>query len=232
MKQILMLIVCILVSSNSYAFRVEPFLQAMEPLGKKASATFKVINDSDKPLPIETEILRAHVNEQGKEVTQPDDSFFLIPPQTMIPPQSSQVFRLKYIGEPILSQTEAYRLVFKQLSLDENQGKSGVQLLFHFNVLLLVSPKDAKSNLITNIADHKDKKSIDVKLKNEGNKYVDLSKLNMNVVGSEGENTLKWFQYSPITGFQILLPQRERQFVIESGDIPNVGTVKTVDFSE
>ena len=80
-------------SLNVFAFQVEPFVQVMEPIGQKSNAVFKITNTSEESLPIETELLKSILNDNDVEQTTISDDFFIMPPQALIKPNSSQIFR-------------------------------------------------------------------------------------------------------------------------------------------
>lgn len=217
------------ISFSIKAFQVEPFIQLMEPIGKKSNATFKITNTTDKPLPIETELLKSSLNSDDIESTIESEDFFIMPPQTLIPANSSQVFRVRYLGGSEINKSEPYRVLFKQLSLDQSEKKgSHVEVLFNFSALILLSPMNAKEELAINVSSLNNTYSINIE--NEGNKFSDLSKKQLEIQGSKDDVILNWQDFSDLTQFQFVLPGRSKSFTITSEMFPAIGQIKSIDF--
>src|SRR3546814_18237806 len=79
------------------------------------------------------------ISEAGElELTPADEQFLVFPPQRIVPPQSQQVFRVQYIGEPELATSEIYYMQIRQIPVDIAAGQSQVQIVVNFNVLVNV----------------------------------------------------------------------------------------------
>jgi P pilus assembly chaperone PapD len=228
MKKII-IFVFLSLSFTINAFQVEPFIQFMEPIGKNANSVFKITNTTDNPLPIETELLRSQLNNNNIETTNESDDFFIMPPQTIIQPNNSQIFRVRYLGDTTISKSQPYRILFKQLLLNKEKDKgSHVEVLFNFSALVLLSPINSKEELSMTISSTNEQYTVDVN--NSGNKYSDLSQKKLKIKGEKKEVILDWQDFSNITNFQFILPGRDKSFMITSKMFPNIGVIKTVNF--
>ena len=217
-------------SLNVSAFQVEPFVQVMEPIGQKSNAVFKITNTSEESLPIETELLKSMLNDNDVEQTTVSDDFFIMPPQALIKPNSSQIFRVRYLGDPSITYTYPYRVIFKQLSLDKDAiTGSHIKVLFNFSALILISPKDAKEELKVNITPSD--KSYKITIENQGNKFIDLSQKKLKIIGEKKTLMLNWQEFSGLTQFQFILPNRNKFFLLTPSTISSIGNFQNIEFT-
>ncbi len=220
-----------LYSNVGYTFQVLPYVESIDSVGSQSTATFKVVNDSDKSLPIEVITYSASLDDNNNEVNAPDsESLFVIPPQVLVKPNSVQYFRVKYLGNTDISETAAFRVQFKQIELKQEQKQSGVNFIFEFNSLLFVSPKGAqpKAQFVQNL----NQETISVKIKNIGNKFLDLAKYKMLVQGEKKAKEFYWRDYSSTIDFQFVLPQRERVFSVNRDLNQEIGKILSISFME
>jgi len=120
--------------------------------GPASSARIQIGNESDQPLPYETHVTLVDFDENGVAHETPADQDFLVfPPQGAVPPKSSQVIRVQWIGDPQLKTSRSYYLEVRQLPVSltapaqtaTGQATAVIQVTYRIKALLTVAPKDA-----------------------------------------------------------------------------------------
>ncbi|MBH0074462.1 molecular chaperone [Pseudoalteromonas sp. SWYJ118] len=213
----LFLIIFLLTSYSSQAFQVKPMVAELESSGSQSQQTIRISNPSDSPLTIEISAFDLSINTQGDEVLKAnEEDFLIIPMTTIIPPGESQSVIVRYIGEPMLESSKAYRIAIDQVSVDlEKTGQSGIGMSVSFRTLFNVIPKGAVAKLVV-----KDKRQADtgiwsVLLENTGNKYIRLSQAQWLIKGDDQELLLEGAELSKALTGKILLPKSSREVSIK-----------------
>lgn len=138
-----------LVSSQSYAYRVEPMVAEMEPIGKRAQMSMRVDNTSTEPLTVELYPLAMTMDEYGTEtLTEADSDLLVIPVTAIIEPGRSQSIMVRYLGDPSIAQSKSYRIAVKQVKVNNSNSQTGqLGLLLQFETLVNVRPKNTNANI-------------------------------------------------------------------------------------
>lgn len=111
---------------GAQALWVEPMWLEMTPLGRASSASLTVVNTAGKPVLVEGHVARRTIGRDGEEVLTPaDDRFLVFPPEAAIRPGATQAFRVQWLGEPDLAESEAYYITLKGTPLGTTGGMSG-----------------------------------------------------------------------------------------------------------
>ena len=135
-------------TTAAVAMSVSPTHIEMKSAGDSGRAQVTVHNDSAAPLPVEAIVKQLTIDENGHRSTSLDDSSFLVfPPQTMIPPGGSQVFRITWTGEPLIDQSKSFLLTIAQLPVKTQQQASNVQVVMAFGVIINVAPPKGEADL-------------------------------------------------------------------------------------
>lgn len=202
----LLLILCCL-SLPAMAYQVQPMIVELSSQGKKSLVTYRLQNPGTTALPVEVEVYRRTFDENNKEVLVPaEKDFIVLPPQIEVPANGYQVFRAKYLGKPDMSQTDSYRIVFKQLPLGDEKAQSGVKMMFNFATLVFVSPKGvtAKQQSSLKCDDIADCK---LTIGNQGKRVLDLSHFDYHF--NKGEKVFNWTVFQTITSGRFIMPGHE-----------------------
>lgn len=137
----------LLVRAPAYAMSVNPILVDLDDSGS-TSGQISVTNTLQTPLPVELRVERVVLDEEGKQtVTPAGGEFVIFPPQAMIPPGGTQVFRVQWAGATALTQSQSYLFTVSQLPVELPEGVSGIQLLYDFQVVLNVRPAAAQPSI-------------------------------------------------------------------------------------
>ena len=144
----ILLLASSLFSFQTSALQMNPLSVVLKPSGGGAKQSFKVTNESNKPIAVQFSVTtRQQLN--NKEIRKPADKDFMIyPPQTIIPARSTQKVRIEWLGTGNVPREQAYRLIAEQVyvSLDDKE-QTGVKMLMTLVGALYVQPSGTKSNL-------------------------------------------------------------------------------------
>lgn len=204
-------------SCSIFAFQVQPMVSEIQPIGSQAQQTMRILNDSSSPLTVEISAYDLLVDKNGDEDLQPnDDDFLIIPLTTIIPPGKSQSVIVRYIGEPVLSASKAYRIAINQVMVDLGTiDNSGVGMAVSFRTLLNVVPKDAEAKLIVKNKKQSQKAAWSVLLENKGNKYIRLSEAKWIIKSKDKKMVIEGQDLSKALSGKLLLPNSSREVSIK-----------------
>lgn len=131
------------------AMSLSPTQVEMTSVGKTSQARVVVVNNSAQPLPVEAVIKKASLNDVGlaQASESADDEFLVMPAQALIPPGASQVFRVQWLGEPLLKASQSYLLYINQIPVKFAKNESRLQVVFSMAAMINVAPPEGKPNL-------------------------------------------------------------------------------------
>jgi fimbrial chaperone protein len=130
------------------AMTVQPVVIDLQTAGRDMSKIITVENTFATPLPVELTIQELKLTEDGVSLTGKDPGDLLVfPPQALIQPGQTQTFRVQYVGDPALAESKHYYITVAQLPVKLPEGKSAIQILYNFQVLISVGPGGAKPAL-------------------------------------------------------------------------------------
>ncbi len=201
---LLLLVSTALFTQQVSALQMNPLSVVVKPTGGGTKQSFKVTNESNAPIAVQFSVTtRQQVN--NKEIRKPADKDFMIyPPQTIIPPKSTQKVRIEYLGTGNVPKEQAYRLIAEQVyvSLDKKKN-TGINMLMTLVGALYVQPNGARSNVQVRGVQRQGNK-LAVTLSNSGTKHqlMRFATLTLkngpkvihvkgnNLIGLEGNNVL------------------------------------------
>lgn len=196
---------------TSYAQRVEPMVFELASSGKNSTTSLRIKNNKSSPLTLEVEPSRISLDEFGNETrTLAEDDFLIYPPQTIVQPGKTQVIKVRYIGDPTIDVSQAYRISVKQLPVDlDLNGASGVGLLLNFNTLANVTPAKAKAELSVSNIEQGDDGNWNITIKNSGNLFARLAQTSWAVsstTDASKEKKINKEEVSNIIAKKLILP--------------------------
>ncbi|MDA0127827.1 molecular chaperone [Vibrio sp. MarTm2] len=222
----------LIVSLTAHAYRVEPMIAEMEPIGKRAQMTMRIDNTSSKPLTVELYPLSMTMDQYGNETISPaDDDLLVIPVTAIVKPGRSQSVMVRYLGDPSISQSKSYRVAVKQVKVENSKEESGqMGLLLQFNTLVNIRPKNTNPKLSIRSVTQKDAKWL-VEVENNGDSYGRLSRTNWTLDDGNNSLYLKGVEISKLIAGTLVLPYSTRFFEMTPIDNFNVRKLK-IDIAE
>ncbi len=132
--------VVVLVAGVVAAMTVQPVAIDLKMAGRDMSAPLRVENNGPTPLPVEVTIVETDF--LPDTVTASDrasEDIMVFPPQAVIPPGETQVFRVQYVGDPSGERSRHYYAEVAQLPVELPEGQSAIQILYNFQVMVNVA---------------------------------------------------------------------------------------------
>jgi P pilus assembly chaperone PapD len=222
------LIVFLLLSGtqNVLAFNVNPSIVELTSLGKMTRGSIQTVNTTKKPLPIEIKVYRIELNIDGtiskKEV---GDNFLVFPPQAMIAPGASQNFRIQWVGEPKIKQSQNYLFSVNQIPVKElATEEKRVQVVFNHGVYVNIRPLSGTSTLeIIQAKVGKDDKGVlrpILTIKNNGNIHARLADAFLYLSSGDWSTKLSSTDIVNKIGIGLIQANGTRRFMLKNIEIP------------
>ena len=127
------------------AMTVQPVVINLQTSGRGMTQVITVENTFQNPLPVELTVQELKLTEDGVALTGVDPGDLLVfPPQALIQPGQTQTFRVQYVGDPDLAASKHYYVTVAQLPVKLPEGKSAIQILYNFQVLISIAPAGGK----------------------------------------------------------------------------------------
>ncbi len=203
------------VVSPADAMRVTPLYLELASAGAKSEIA--VENTQAGAITVQITLHERTTQREGDEkLAEADDAFVVFPPQAIVKPGNTQVFRIQWAGDAITASRSFYARV-EQVPVDWTKVKKtsdGVQIVFNFNVAVHVVPKQAAAKL--QIADVKEgsspngTKGLMLHVKNEGDKFAYFSEQKL-LLDYDGKKTeVGPQQLRAVLKNSLLTPKSER----------------------
>ena len=152
-KSMILLGAALSLALPAQAARVTPMSVELTPTGRESSARIEVTNTEERELPMEVRMYRGIISEAGELELEPaDERFVVFPPQVVIQPNTQQIFRVQYLPDEPLSQSEVYYAAISQIPVALDPNVSMIQVVMRFNVLVNVVPDGATAEPVVSWA--------------------------------------------------------------------------------
>lgn len=235
-----------------WASRVTPMIVEMEPTGRESIARIELTNDADRDIAYEVQMMRGEISPKGElALTPADEQFVVFPPQAIVEGRSQQVFRVQYVGEDALDQSEIYYLAIRQIPVAFQPGQNQVQVVVNFNVLINVVPDGAQPLPVLRSTQYVERevsmegvaeddmpevipveKGIAIDLGNDGTRYFFAGRATWSITATttEGESFSRNFsgvEMSRIIGTGVVAPGKNRLFFVPT-EVPLDNSTLTI----
>lgn len=223
------------------AMTVQPVVVDLKMVGREASAPIRVENNGPTPLPVEVRIVETEFTADSVGASdRVSEDVVAFPPQAIIPPGETQVFRLQYLGEQSEKSRHYYAEV-SQLPVELPEGQSAIQILYNFQVMVNVASALASPPALTIenpaiVQNAEGKNVIAFTVKNTGTNYGYLSTGRVTFIhrDASGRETLRRVLSSndiqQMIGFGLIGPETSRRFVSPI-EVESAGGVAEVQFA-
>lgn len=122
------------------AMTVQPVVVDLRMAGRNTSAPIRVENNGPNPLPVEIRLVETDFSDGNvRASSQLTDEIIAFPPQAIIPPGQTQVFRVQYVGDPEAARSRHFYAEVAQLPVELPEGQSAIQILYNFQVMVNVA---------------------------------------------------------------------------------------------
>ncbi len=187
-------------------------------------------NDSANPLPVEISIARIRLDENGNLVEEPaGEEFQIFPRPTVVPPRTTQNFRVQWFGDPRIKTSQSYIFSVTQVATKMPEWQSGVQLVLSFAIVVNIAPMAGNSALTllkSGVAnDDEGKRRPTVTVQNSGNIHAKLTDATITLSGGGWSKTLTPAELRHPMGIGLVQPGKTRRFLLPIEIPPNVRDV-------
>ncbi|MFT3809660.1 MAG: hypothetical protein QM698_07050 [Micropepsaceae bacterium] len=226
LRLLVLMAACFAIAVPANAMQVSPLAVELNVFNTGVGNQFTVSNDTNAPLPLELSAARITMDADGKvtEGAAGDQDLLILPIQATIPPGQTQNFRVQYVGDPGIAQSQSYFVHVNQVPIKLPEGQSGVQMVYNFRVLANVAPAAGAPSLSvesTSISQAEGKSYPVVVVRNAGNVHAMLSFLPQLTIVQKNASGAEIFRKSFSTasslelfGLGLVMPNSVRRFVL------------------
>ncbi len=217
------LILSLFFTSSVHAFKVMPMVAEMAPLGKNSQLSMRVENTGKSSLTVEMVPLSLTLDQYGNEtLVSAEDELLILPVTAIIEPGRSQSILVRYLGDPSISKSKAYRVSFRQVQVERRDiNAASIGVLINFDTLINVRPENTKPILdVVDIRENNNQWEVDIN--NSGQSYGRLSNTNWRL--SDSKKSQFWNSKmigNNVTG-SLILPNSTRTFTMNPQDNLNI----------
>ncbi|MBA2127419.1 molecular chaperone [Hyphomicrobium methylovorum] len=227
---VLAVLIAFLAADAAQAMSVSPTEIEMSTVGGKSRAQIGVTNDGDLPLPVELVLNKLTLDEaSGRTLSAAGDEFLVFPPQAMIAPGETQVFRLQWVGEPDIAASKSYLMSVSQVPVKFKGARSQVQVVVGLGVVVNVAPPSGTPNLRVVAAgisnDRGGHRHPTITVENTGNVHALLSRATIDVSGHGWSTQVPAAIIRERLGMGLVQPGKRRSFVLPVAVPDNVAAV-------
>lgn len=207
------------------AMTVQPVVVDMRMSGREMSAPVRVENNGPNPLPVEVRIVETEFTPDSVRASdRPSEDIIAFPPQAIIPPGETQVFRLQYVGDPGSDRSRHYYAEVAQLPVELPEGQSAIQILYNFQVMVNVASVTAgRPDLViesADIAQNTEGKNVAAfVVRNNGLNYGYLSSGQLTIIHKDASGrevlrrSLAANEIQQVIGYGLVGPEMTRRFI-------------------
>lgn len=224
------------------AMTVQPVVVDMRMAGRDMSAPVRVENNGPNPLPVEVRIVETDFSvDTVRASDRLSEDIMVFPPQALIPPGETQVFRLQYVGDPSSDRSKHYYAEVSQLPVQLPEGQSAIQILYNFQVMVNVASTLAgapelilESTEVVQTEEGKNVVAFTVRNTALNYGYLSSGQLNFVLKTADGRETgrvsLSSNEIQQTIGFGLVGPHMTRRFVT-AVEAPSADAVADVDLN-
>ncbi|MHB1204668.1 MAG: fimbria/pilus periplasmic chaperone [Rhodospirillaceae bacterium] len=207
-----------LASSAAFAFEVSPISQEFTPSGRGASQSFQLANDRDEQVTVTVAVTTRDVDLDGAETHNPTGAFSVFPTQVVIPARSTQIVRVRWMGDAAPKNELAYRLIAEETPLKTRRDTPGASIFMTVRYVgsLYVVPKTVSSDVKVVSARAVDNGAkLEVLLENRGTGHSMLEDPSLKVSAGGVTKDLNTAALQNTMAGQNILAQGQRRFLID-----------------
>jgi len=217
----LALLLTAVASGAARAMSVTPILTDMTTTGRDSRSTITVVNTGATTLPVEINVSRLDLGENGELGLTPDDEDFLVfPQQAMLAPGASQVFRLQWAGEPDIAASRSYALMVNQIPVDSQSGGTVLELVYSVVVYVNVGPLQGDADIrlvrLAPVTDEHGAHKLELVVENRGNRHHYLSRDRILLKDAAGSwsRDFRASEFASSVGIGLVQPGKTRRFIL------------------
>lgn len=220
-------------ATPALALLVQPILIKLNTSGAGSSAAIEVVNDRNRPVTVEIGVEQLLIPERGAATRAPDsgDEFQIFPPQAVVPAGGRQVFRVRWVGEPVIDKGKLYMFSTAELPVELEEGRTGVSLYYAVESVVAVSPTGGRPEIsvskVERATNAQGVAGLEVTFVNDGPAvgYANEATMRLSIPGSDWSMTLNSSELNNAFGLGIVPAAQNRVMFFAPADVPAEGEI-------
>lgn len=224
-----------LIATPSSALLVQPVFLDMRYNGVRSNAGLRVVNDRNRTVAVEVTVSAVSIPEVGPPVFTPidGDDFLIFPAVANIPANGTQVFRVRWIGDPGAAEGKIFAFTTSELPVEiDSEGGAAVQLLYAIQTIVGIGPQGTRADIQTLGAERAESsegvKGVRIRFDNSGPIHGQVTAATITVSSGTWSRRLEPAQVSEAVGLGLVPAGSQRSMFIPIPDLPSEGEL-TVD---
>ncbi len=231
---VLLLALVVALPIPAIALLVRPVLLELTTSGSDVTGTIEVINDRNRPIAVEIAVNRLALPERGELQLTPDDGaeFQIFPTVASIAPGGRQVFRVRWIGDPVIPESRLYMFTTSELPVSEDPDATTVQVLYAINSVVTVRSPSARPNITINsvrrVTRPDGQVGAEVLFQNSGpaHGFVTSTNLEFSIPGGSWSHVFRPADLNNAFGIGLVPANATRAMFIAIPDLPSDGELE------
>lgn len=218
-----------LLATPSSALLVQPVFLDMRYTGMRSNAGLRVVNDRARRVSVEVTVSRIDIPERGAPVFTPieGEDFLIFPAVGNIPPNGTQVFRVRWIGEP-MAESQVFALTTSELPVAiETESRAAVQLLYAIQTVVAIGPQNARPELsaveIERATNEQGVAGVRVLFRNDGNLHGQVKDASLTLTSGDWRHVVTPVEFANAVGLGLVKPNAQRWMFVAVPDVPAEG---------
>lgn len=207
------------------ATTVSPVMVDLQSGGRRVVANVSVNNTGAVALPVEIVVTKLKATATGfEQTTEIAEDLLVVPPMALIAPGQTQTFRVQWIGDADIADSNHYYVGINQVPVKLPEGKSAVQVVYNFQVLTSVSSPLRKPALVVKSAvpaktqDGKPAASITIENTGAAHDYLSQHRIRITQSGADGQQafdkTISGSEFQQAVGYGLIASHSTRTVLI------------------
>lgn len=226
----------LLVGTPSAALLVQPVFLDMRYSGVQSNGGIRVVNDRNRPVSVEVTVSSLEIPEAGAAVFTPieGEDFLIFPAVANIPPNGTQIFRIRWVGDPTLAEGKLFAFTTSEMPV-EIDGTSGaaVQLLYAIQTVVAIGPSRSRAEIapiaIRRAESADGAKGVVVTFENTGVLHGQVNSSTITVSGPSGwSHRMEPAEVSNALGLGLIPANAKREMFLAIPDVPDSGELSVV----
>lgn len=216
-------------ATPSSALLVQPVYLDMRYTGTRSNAGLRVVNDRARTVSVEVTVNQVDIPERGAVTFTPieGEDFLIFPAVGNIPPNGTQVFRVRWIGDP-LPESQLFSLTTSELPVEiETQSRAAVQLLYAIQTIVAIGPQNGRPDLsavgIERASNDQGVPGVRILFKNDGNLHGQVKDANVTLTAGDWRHTITPTEFGNAVGLGMVKPNGQRWMFVAVPDVPAEG---------
>ncbi|MXO93865.1 fimbria/pilus periplasmic chaperone [Erythrobacter arachoides] len=213
------------------AYDLTPIVVQLKPNGAGSSQTMVITNSHGVPIAIEIQAFQRTQMPTGEDQLEPEDEDLIVyPPQMVIPPNSSQSFRVQWVGDPAPERELAYRIVTQQLPIRfeeriDADRAADLTVRYRYEAALYILPDGAEPSArlvsVERVRDEAGVESLELAIVSEGTMRAILHEPVIELTAAGGSALeLTGDAITPLEGLNILPGVERRVRIAAPAQLP------------